>query len=369
MIVTTGYDALTKDARSSLEFLELPTSISNGDDTRVAMTNPNGRLLVTGPSVRLPLKKDLKGVIQNFVSLFNNAPRSAASGKFIGSNLRFGGEEPLVEKEKAGLIVKSARLNRYSVEVEGLDLFNDRDFTKSPYFGRITNFDLGVFTKSVIEIAVSKFKIEGIEKGILDLTLIRTEKGFDLVTEGFESPELIAMLAANRDFFTPFLSIISKKDDALKISMVINQNKLQPRSIRTTVAGSDSRLLEVENSNLSAFLNRVPTYIRKLFNEQSSVSEAQSSASKESRLRKTRYDQLDLTNPNTYTDNAIFIEIPATRFRMGKPGMKVETIITKPYKLMATPFTQKFYRKLQSHLASLSLILLKLSGTNTLSID
>ncbi len=59
VIVTTGFDGFVSDAMQSLQFLEKPTTVSSGAATRIAMTSANGRLLVTGPSVRLPVEKDL----------------------------------------------------------------------------------------------------------------------------------------------------------------------------------------------------------------------------------------------------------------------------------------------------------------------
>lgn len=60
--------------------------------------------------------------------------------------------------------------------------------------------------------------------------------------------------------------------------------------------------------------------------------------------------KLDLNNPQTFTDQAILVTIPAGIFKMGSPGQEVETTISRPYRLMATLFTRKFYRKLKKYL-------------------
>lgn len=143
----------------SLTFFEKPTTVSNGAATRVSMISPNGRLIVTGPCVRLPVDNDLKGVIQNFVSLFNNAPRSAASGKFVGQSLRSTGQP--ARKKYRPVVVNSEKELRYAINLEGIENFKGCDFAKNPYFGRITNFDLNKYIISTFQNAQSKLSFDG----------------------------------------------------------------------------------------------------------------------------------------------------------------------------------------------------------------
>lgn len=69
----TAWNFITERTRTSADML-----------TRVGIalkSNPNSFLL--GPAVRLPTKEDLLGVIQNFVSIFNNAPRSVGLAEAV----------------------------------------------------------------------------------------------------------------------------------------------------------------------------------------------------------------------------------------------------------------------------------------------
>lgn len=72
-----------RDLLDQLPFVEAKTSVSGEEKTRVARSVPvRGRnsLIIVGPGGgQLAQKNELFGIIQNFVSIFNNAPRTVAA--------------------------------------------------------------------------------------------------------------------------------------------------------------------------------------------------------------------------------------------------------------------------------------------------
>ncbi len=274
-----------------MQFLDKPTSVSNGAPTRIAMTSANGRLIVTGPSVRLPIMEDLKGVIQNFVSLFNNAPRSAATGKFVAQNLRTVGE--VASRKVRPAVLNSEKELRYAINLEGIENFRGRDFAKNPYFGRITNFDLTKYITTTFENAVTQLNLEGFKNGKIAITLVRTEKGYDLFTDGFESPELIAMLSYNRDFFAPLLSVTPKMGEAIQISANVAQSKLVGQTHVSSVVVDRSAML-ANSENGFSFISRIPGYIRGLFSDQKSSDGRDEKSEKKNEVKTTSQKYYEL---------------------------------------------------------------------------
>ena len=78
------------------EFLEGVTSVSNKQVVRVARTFAEGRIIVIGPSAgKLPTDGELVGIIQNSVSIFNNAPRSQAAAGILVKGLEAKARPPV----------------------------------------------------------------------------------------------------------------------------------------------------------------------------------------------------------------------------------------------------------------------------------
>ena len=95
------------------EFLEAATSVSGGESVRVARSFADGTVLIIGPSAgKLPLDNELVGIIQNSVSIFNNAPRSQAAAGILASKL-----DPLANPRSVDAPVNASKLAKNTIEV------------------------------------------------------------------------------------------------------------------------------------------------------------------------------------------------------------------------------------------------------------
>ena len=264
VILANGFDKLPADVEAQLKDLKRKTSVSDGSQVLIAKTNPAGTVLITGPSVRLPSEGELKGVIQNFVSLFNNAPRSFATGKYVGRQIKTKKAE---DKNSKIQIVPTDSSIRHVVTVEGLELFEGRDFVKNPYFGRINNFNISAFLKSSFETVLTSFDWSTFKNGEVKIHVKRVAEGFEVITNGFANPEVVAALAYNRDFFNPLLSVLSGKTEAIQISAQIVDGQLGAGSAKIYTASIEQPGDDTAQKGIKV-KSRVPPYIRELFRDQ-----------------------------------------------------------------------------------------------------
>lgn len=96
----------------------------------------------------------------------------------------------------------------------------------------------------------------------------RIKEGFEVFTEGFANPEVVAALAYNRDFFTPLLSAMNEKIATIEITGHIQDGAVQIGATRLSSIAFDRESLKDISKNSQSFLSRVPPYIRGLFDDQ-----------------------------------------------------------------------------------------------------
>jgi hypothetical protein len=264
VILANGFDKVTAAVEQNLKPLSGKTTVSNNQEVLIAKTSVGGQFLVTGPSVRLPTQDELKGVIQNFVSLFNNAPRSAATGEFVGKQI-----QPSDSIEKRDIEINpSTTPQRYVVAIEALRAFKGRDFSANPYFGRVSNFDISEYLKSSLENTLENFDWSQFRNGDVKIKIKRISEGFEVFTEGFENPEVIGALAYNRDFFSPLLSVMNDRVNTIELSVQIANGKVKADSVALNVVNEPRASLARQATTSSTFLSRLPPYIRGLFADQ-----------------------------------------------------------------------------------------------------
>lgn len=154
-------------------FLELNTSTSNNTKTRVAKYAKRfdsiGRTLVdeqsvfvVGPSAgKLPKDNELVGIIQNSVSIFNNAPRTSAAGAFIANSTK----QVAKSNSNIGKIILKYEKEPLPYKITGLSEVRNIGNTSQPYLFSVAKsigkkIDLENLTEAV-EVEFSK-KHDGI---------------------------------------------------------------------------------------------------------------------------------------------------------------------------------------------------------------
>lgn len=203
-------DNLEKDAdflTAYFKFLEQKTSTSANQPTRVARYagrfDVNGKALPDDPSVfvvgpaagKLPKENELVGIIQNTVSIFNNAPRSYATGEFIAKGTKLEAQ-PLAPEQPV------------------LNLTNTKNITGYQVTGLSEVRNLGSASQSYIY-AVAKqvaqyVKVEGQNPG--NLTIEFAKKGKDLIVKPSDRVrlgKLVDTLTETRDFFNILNQLLS----------------------------------------------------------------------------------------------------------------------------------------------------------------
>lgn len=270
IILANGFDKLPEKFEGRLLDLKAQTSVSEKAEVLIAKTNQSQTLFVTGPSVRLPTPEELKGVIQNFVSLFNNAPRSTATGEYVGKKLAQEPIKPSTKVEVGNALYSTNKMYRYTVQVEGIENLKKRDFAENPYFGRINNFDISTYLKSSLETTLSLFDWSQLGNGTVKIKVKRIKEGFEIFTEGFNQSDVVAALAYNRDFLSPLLSVLNENVNTVNLTTEIVAGKVNNSSTKITVENIDTKILRQTAEDVSGtILTRLPQYIRGLFADQS----------------------------------------------------------------------------------------------------
>lgn len=270
VILANGFDKFPADVDSKLKELKGTTTVSNGSQVLIAKTNGSNNLFITGPSVRLPTPDELKGVIQNFVSLFNNAPRSSATGQFVGTLTKNGVDVDSKVNFNDEIIPskRNSKTTEYKITVEGIEKFKGRDFARNSFYGRINNFNITEYIKGTVETVLAGFSWTTFNSGEIKIKIKRTKEGFAVYTDGFENAEVIGALAYNRDFFSPLLSAMNGSVNTIQITATISQGRLQLGSTQVSSVSVDTTDLKDTSKDGGNFLTRVPNYIRGLFADQ-----------------------------------------------------------------------------------------------------
>ena len=88
-----------------------------------------------------------------------------------------------------------------------------------------------------------------------------------MITEGFESASLVSVLANNRDFLNPFLSLLNKSEDGIQFSINVKKGQLQPNSLRLSSVKVDESYSAQEEATGKSFISSLPRYIKRLFSD------------------------------------------------------------------------------------------------------
>lgn len=191
-------------------FIEGETATSNGKPTRIAatpkLTDATGRPLtsppidaIVGPVAKLPSQQDLVGVIQNFVSIFNNAPRTVSATEKLTENL----------VPTKGTVAPSrswSRTSKDEFELIGLSETRFLGTASASYFKSVfqsalarlnLKADSSVFTTVQIEVAYRKGT---------DSLIIQNSGGLD-------AEPLIRTLSETREFFNAARMILRNSEN------------------------------------------------------------------------------------------------------------------------------------------------------------
>lgn len=175
------------------DYLSGKTSVSS-TVTRIARTpkgSANGKLIIVGPGAgRLPQDEELVGIIQNTVSIFNNAPRTVSASRSITS-----GVKPLSGSRTNAIQLKLARTNTSRiVEIGGMSETRLISNATTPYLS------------SVLTSVLSKIELPSSYRGdefLIGFKLSPDGKKIQLfsLADNINLTPVAEALAETRDFF------------------------------------------------------------------------------------------------------------------------------------------------------------------------
>lgn len=199
-------DPDAKFLEDNFNFLERPTSISK-DPTRVARGDKPGRgkprVLIVGPAAgQLPTQDELVGIIQNSVSIFNNAPRTVAAAQYAAGGISQTNAAPKLESAAIAIVAGSASsyaitelsetrtLGTASVAfLQGVLASLARGLTSDPRLGNVLELEFSY------------------DRG-RDQILVRSPTGYNV------RPVVVA-LAQSREFFNSMTEILRQNGEGV----------------------------------------------------------------------------------------------------------------------------------------------------------
>lgn len=230
-------DLTTKEfLENYTSFLEAKTRVSKNEKVRVATVIPavkkakDARIIGVGPGGgKFPRDTELVGIIQNFVSIFNNAPRTEAAVKLITKNV-----DPLASPNRP---VTGSRKISPDLEI------------------RISNFEpirsLGDYTESYLKFTLMEiFKGAPFKKTSGEFSFDISLVGKELILsspEGFPNfVQTAKALAFSRDFFNTVRSLFMDTDFK-KLSVDVKFGDIKTVGLRFDFEASEIRGEEVIN--------------------------------------------------------------------------------------------------------------------------
>lgn len=219
LIVATGYEQQirqlfeTREANDVaffdkyFDFVEGKTSISKGESVRIGRSlrsdRSNGGMsfLVTGPAAgKLPKDEELLGIIQNSVSIFNNAPRVESLAMMIAKKIK-----PRRDFETASDLVLVRGVNTaQTFNIVGLQDF--RLFEAQPE--RYVRSSVNSFFRYLRFQKPGTIEIDVAYSPDTDSVVVRSTSGYDIssfatfLTQSRDVPNFIRAIARNSDSIT-----------------------------------------------------------------------------------------------------------------------------------------------------------------------
>lgn len=216
LIVATGYEQQIRqlfeaanDANDiaffdkNFDYVEGKTSISKGESVRIARSLRSKRpgslsFVVTGPAAgKLPKDEELLGIIQNSVSIFNNAPRVESLAMMIAKKV-----SPRRDFEMASdlILVDSVRSSQ-TFNIVGLQ--ESRLFEAQPE--RYVRSSVNSFFKYLRFQKPGNIEIDLAYSPETDSVIVRSSSGYDIsnfasfLTQSRDVPNFIRAIARNSD--------------------------------------------------------------------------------------------------------------------------------------------------------------------------
>ncbi len=199
-------------------FLERKTTTSDGELTRVAKyaktIGSSGRELsddpgvfVVGPAAgKLPKDNELVGIIQNSVSIFNNAPRTYATGTYIAKATKNAAKNDTAESKKFKL---SFNASNSAFLVKGLSEVKNLGTAAQPYL-----FSVGKKIAQEIELG------SGINQ--VNIEFSRTKDGITISTsDSVQIDKIVEAFSETRDFFNVLNQVLLYNPD---VSLYLNSS-------------------------------------------------------------------------------------------------------------------------------------------------
>ncbi len=216
----------------NFRLVEEVTRTSKGQKTSVAVSNNDRDVFVLGTAAgKLASDKDLVGVIQNFVSIFNNAPRVVA------------GTDVAVSKIKPNLASASVPLNLLPFQIKsGNGVVKVTEVNEA----RIMPTQTLSYVKSVFQ--ESLLYLDNPNNFKLDVTIALNSNG-ELIVSSNQNRDITAhveLLAATREFFSLSKELLRRSPTKM-IRLTADSNGGRFRALQATLdlVGFNKDLLNV----------------------------------------------------------------------------------------------------------------------------
>lgn len=261
-VVTTGFEGqlhkvfaelfpgndTDKKVLENIPFVEAPTSVSDGKKTRVGRSirsAKGGAITIVGPSAgQLAQSNELVGIIQNFVSIFNNAPRTvAAIGQMIANTLSV--EIPLPKTADLQIDLQETPMPAQMLVTEVQPIRHLSTSSQSYIIASLKTF-------------LNKITLPATNRGAFRLEIKYIPETGNLL---LESPEkinlrpLVESMASTKDFFAQIQSILEPYAGAYRMEVVVpvSGRELVAQSMRldyvaNNVSGAPSQVMIVQNA-------------------------------------------------------------------------------------------------------------------------
>lgn len=232
------------------EFLEAATSTSPNQKTRVGRYAKNldslGRdrggepeVVIVGPSAgKLPKDSELVGIIQNTVSIFNNAPRTVAATQTVVRKTK-----PEAEPAEAALRIPLKADRPQVVEITGISETRNLGYAAQPYLVSVLR---SVFA------AVESKPVSNADRIVIEFS--KSRDGIRISADEVVNLSGIARaLVETREFFN-LLNLVLQNNAGQSLFVELKQNPtfIETRDIKVTV---DRRASRSQNGDVTVLEN------------------------------------------------------------------------------------------------------------------
>lgn len=298
--------------KSQFETLEAPTSIS-AKNTKVARKLNAREIYVLGTAAgELADPSETVGIIQNYVSIFNNAPRVVAATQNLVGYL-----QPLASKT----FLQAVNVNR----AESKPTVLVTDIQESRFMPNQTLAFLEATFKEALSLATNSSGE--------NLSLVMTLKGDDLkiTSATLADPTALAqLLAQSREFFSLARELLKfTPGQSLQLTAYTSKGSFVTKTAKVEMTATENE----RKTTPTAVVNNNQIKLRGLL----------ATEKKRDEKGKPRKDTegLDLTNRATFQTFGIFNPIKPGKFKYGRRA--IEKTIDKPFEMSATLVTQRVW--------------------------